>query len=466
MTKKSSKKRKIGAPHVYTIIMMLVIIAYALAWILPSGQFDRIYDEATESELVVAGSYHAVEKDYPDIFDLFTAIQRGYVEIADITFFIFFAYGFMYLLTKNGTLNALIGLLLRKLGNRISLLIPVSMLAFGLLGSVAGLYEEIYGLVPVFIGIALAIGYDEIVGGAIVITGVGIGFSAAIINPFSLGIAQEIAGVSLYTGTVFRIVTFLLFMIVGVFYVMRYARKVRKDPSKSIMHGEPNRRTAAMSKEELADTKFTGVHLASSIIFVITIALVLYSTLNWGWYINELGGLFLLALIITGFVSKMKFGAIMDVWIESIKEIAFGLMTIGFVRGAIVLLEDSMVMDTVINFFAELLSNSGLYFTAIGMFVVQYLADFFITGGPAQAVATMPIMAPLSDLVGMNREIAVQAYVFASGFADMIWPTAVAIDCAIMAVPLQKWYRFILPLVGVFLVMQVALMIVCVNIYA
>ena len=114
MAEKNSRKRKIGAPHVYTIIMMLVIIAYALAWILPSGQFDRIYDEATESELVVAGSYHAVEKDYPDIFDLFTAIQRGYVEIADITFFIFFAYGFMYLLTKNGTLNALIGLLLRQ----------------------------------------------------------------------------------------------------------------------------------------------------------------------------------------------------------------------------------------------------------------------------------------------------------------------------------------------------------------
>lgn len=468
---KQSEKMTLGekfinfkAPHTYTIITCVVLFAFALCWILPAGEFERVYDPISESDVVVPGSYQLLEKDPPGFFDIFTAVQVGYIQMADILFFVFFAYAFVFMLTKNGTIDAIIGLMLRKLQTRISLIIPVSMIGFGLMGSIAGIYEEIYGLVPIFVGIAIAIGYDGIVGGAIAITGTATGFAAATINPFSLGIAQGLADVPLYSGMSFRIVTFIVFQGIAIAYVMRYAAKIKKNPEKSHLYGIDLPAVKTRAQSELMELEFSQVHFWSSIIFAGTIGAVIVTTLVFGWYINELAGLFLLMLIVTGFVSRNSYGQIMDIYVEGAQNVLFGMLTIGFTRAAIVLMEDTHVLDTITNFFANILVDTSAYTAAIGMLVVQYLIDFFITGGPAQAVATMPIMAPLADLIGLNRQIAIQAYVFGSGFADMLWPTCVALDCAIMGLPIAKWYKFIVPLVGIMFVVQVIFMIIAILI--
>lgn len=217
-------------PHAYVIIFSMTIITAILANIVPAGVFDRITD-ADGNEIVVAGSYHAVEKIGCSIFDMFKSIQLGFIDSAQSIFFIIFAYSFVYILIKNGTFDAVVGFILRRIGDRVQLIIPVCMLCFGILGSTMGMFEETYGLLPVFISIAAVIGYDAIVGGSIIYLGVAIGFAAATINPFTIGITQEVAGVALFSGLGYRIFCFVVFMTIAIVYVMHYANKIKKDPT-------------------------------------------------------------------------------------------------------------------------------------------------------------------------------------------------------------------------------------------
>lgn len=446
--------------HPYVVILCVVFAVYLLCVLLPSGSFDRVAN-ADGDMIVVAGSYHSIEKDIPSIFDLFLNIQLGYVDTASITFFIIFAYAFVYMLTVNGTMNVALGNLAQKLGSKTHLFIPISMIAFGFLGSTAGLYEEVYGLIPVFIGAAMALGYDAVVGGAIVFVGVATGFAAAMTNPFTIGIAQGVAKVPLFSGMNFRIFVFIVFEIAVISYVSYYAKKVKNDPTRSVLYGA---KTSIVNHIELKAEKMTTVHKLSLFAMVFTFGMTLYSTLKLGWYIDELAALFFMMFIVVGFISKYNLGKIMDIFIEAAKEILFGVMTIGFIRGAVITMENAAVLDTVIYYLSFFLVGSSRYITSLGMLFSQNVINLFITGGPAQAMATMPIMGPVADLAGMDRQIAVLAFQFGDGFSNMFWPTGVAIECGIMGIPMARWYKFMTPLFGIMLVLQVVLIVVATTI--
>ena len=407
--------------------------------------------------VVVAGTYHAIEKSIPSIFDLFLNIQLGYVDTASITFFIIFAYAFVYMLTVNGTMNVVLGNLAAKLGKKTHMFIPISMMAFGILGSTAGLYEEVYGLIPVFIGAAMALGYDAVVGGAIVFVGVATGFAAALTNPFTIGIAQEVANVPLFSGMNFRIIVFVVFEIAVISYVSHYAKKVKMDPSKSVLYGVER---SVVNHIELKSEKMTSVHKLSLVSLVFTFGMTLYSTLKMGWYIDELAALFFMMFIFVGFISRYSLGRIMDIFIEAAKEILFGVMTIGFIRGAVLTMENSAVLDTVIYYLSFFLVGTSSYITSLGMLFSQNVINLFITGGPSQAMATMPIMAPVADLAGMDRQIAILAFQFGDGFSNMFWPTGVAIECGIMGIPMARWYKFMAPLFGIMVILQIVLIVI------
>lgn len=214
------KKKRFKMPHAYVIIFIMTVITAILANIIPAGTFDRVED-ASGNSVVVADSFHHVDKIGCNIFDMFKSFQIGFEDSAQIIFFIIFAYAFVYVLLKNGTFDALVGSVLRKVGNRIELIIPVCMILFGLLGSTMGMFEETYGLIPVFISIAMALGYDAIVGGSVIYLGVAVGFAAATINPFTIGIAQEVAGVKMFSGLGYRILCFVVFMGISIWYVWR-----------------------------------------------------------------------------------------------------------------------------------------------------------------------------------------------------------------------------------------------------
>ncbi|MEG0291169.1 MAG: YfcC family protein [Anaerovoracaceae bacterium] len=457
------KKRKFNLDniHPYSVILVVLVVAFLLAVFLPSGEFDRV-ENADGEMIVVAGSYHSVEKETPTIFSVLKNVQLGYIDTAQLIFFIIIAYAFVFMATKNGTMNAALSAVARKLGKRTYIFIPISVLLFGLLGSTAGLYEEVYGLIPVFIGMAVMMGYDAVVGGAIVFVGVATGFAAAITNPFTIGIAQSVAKVPLYSGMGFRICVFVIFEIAVISYIMWYANKVKKDPKKSVIHGLS---IGLAEKFESTDQPMTGVQKITLIICITVIVMTVVGTLKFGWYIDELAALFLGGFFLIGFISRYGTGQIMDIFIEGAKEILFGIMTIGFIRGAVITLEDAAVLDTITQGLSVFLVGGSKYITGLGMLFSQNLINLFITGGPAQAMATMPIMSPLCDLADVNRQLAVVGFQFGDGFSNMFWPTGVAIECGIMGIPMIRWYKFMAPLFGIMVVLQCILMVVAVNIY-
>ena len=449
------KKQRLQMPHAYVIIFIMTIFTAILANVVPAGVFDRVEDAAGNT-VVVPGSYHAVEKVGCSIFDMFKSIQLGFVDGAQIIFFIVFAYAFVYILIKNGTFDAVVGFILRKIGDRIELIIPVCMITFGLLGSTMGMFEETYGLIPVFISIAVVLGYDAIVGGSIIYLGVAIGFASATINPFTVGIAQEVAGVTMFSGLAYRVVCFVVFMGISIWYVWRYAHKVKHDPTKSVLFGTKLEMLEVGSKDELMRTKFTWTHKISCLMFVFTIAMLLVGTIQFGWYIDEIATLFIIMTIVTGLISRFTASQIAEFFIEASKEMMYGALLVGISRSIPVIMEQAFIIDTIVYWLSNLLANFQGMLSALGMLFAQNIINFFIPSGAGQALVTMPILAPVGEMVGVSRQVSVLAFQFGDGFSNIFWPTSVFMMCGIMRLPIDKWYKFVTPL---FIMLFVASMI-------
>ena len=287
----------------------------------------------------MADSFEYVDDvDAPGIFDMFLALEAGYVDAADIMFLIVFAYGFVYILTKNGTMDAALGTLVKKFGNNVQLLIPVTMLILGIMASTMGIYEEVYGLFPVFVGIFMALGYDAVVGGAVIFLGVSIGYAAGTTNPYTIAIAQDIAEVPLYSGMGFRWVIFAVTEAIAILYVMAYARKVKKDPKKSVLYGSDLDGIQARSIDELQTAKMSTRQILCLVEFFGVLLFLFYAILNLGWYIDEISAFFFMAMVVAGILSGYSATDICKTFIESTKSMVSSMLVVGFTRGILILM--------------------------------------------------------------------------------------------------------------------------------
>ena len=449
------------APHTYVLLVCILLGVVVLTYLVPAGTYERILDEETGQMIVLPGTFHFVDSNKPSFFDIFLAIQRGYVDAADIMFLIVFAYSYIYLLTQNGTLDSSIRVLIKRMGSRTHFIIPVCMMIFGLLGATLGIFEEVYGLVPVFIGIMTALGYDTLVGGSVVYIGVATGFSAALTNPFSVGIAQSIAQVPANSGLGYRAVVFLVFQSVSIWYVMRYARRIKQDPTKSILYETAFQPPAYEDKDDAPP--FLTHQKLCLLLFFFTIGILIYGTACLNWYINEIAAMFLMMMVITGLVSGYTTAEICDLFIDATKKIISSILVIGLTRGIVLLMQDAMISDTVVFGLAKFLDSSNKALSAVGMLFLQNIINFFITGSSSQATITMPIMAPVADIVGIERETAILCYCFGDGFSDMFWPTACSLECGLMGISLDKWYRFIMPLFFIMIFLQLFFVVCSVS---
>ena len=460
---KEKKKFKFKMPHTYVILISIMVLMLILTHIIPAGEYDRVEDPVSGRMVVVADSYHEIDVDAPGIFDLFLALQAGYVDAANIMFLIIFAYGFVYVLTKNGTMDAALGTMVRKIGSRVWLLIPITMLVLGVLGSTMGIYEEVYGLFPVFVGIFMGLGYDAIVGGAIIFLGVSIGYAAGTTNPYNIAVAQDVAGVELYSGMEFRWAIFVAFEALAILYVMNYARRVKANPERSLVKGIHIDSVEMKSINSLDEVKMTLRQKLCLVEFFGVIAFLTYSVLELGWYVDEIAALFLMAMVIAGIISGYSATEICKTFIESTKSMVSSMLIVGFTRGILILMEQGCITDTIVYGLVNLLEGASKYVSAYGMLILQNLIKFFINGSTSQATITMPIMAPTAELVGLSKQIAVLAYQFGNGFADCFWPTSCALCCGLMGgVPLNKWYRFVTPLFLMMLVLEFVFMTIAV----
>lgn len=463
MNKYKEKLMHIKMPHTYVLLSIILLIVVAMTYVIPAGSYDRILDEASGKMVVLPETFHYVEGVRPGFFDIFLAVQKGYVSASNILFLIVFAYSYVYLLTENGTINNSIRILVKKLGNRTQFMIPVCMILFGLLGATLGIFEETYGLVPVFAGIMMAMGYDSLVGGAVVYVGVATGFAAALTNPFSVGIAQSIAEVPINSGLGYRVIIFIVFEAVSIWYVMRYAKRVKADPTKSVLYGV-ERESEAISVKESSE-EFTTRQKICLLLFFVTIGTLLYGTTQLGWYIDEIAAMFFMMMVITGFIAGYSPTRLCQTFIAATRSVVPSILVIGFTRGILLIMQDAMISDTVVYGLAKLLNSSNKVFSAVGMLALQNIINFFITGSSSQATITMPIMAPVADIVGLSRQTAVLCYCFGDGFSDMFWPTACSLECGLMGISIDKWYKFIGPLFAIMTVLQIFFISVSVWVY-
>ncbi len=447
------EKRQFKIPHTYVILGMIIIIMAALTWIVPAGEFDRITDEASGRTMVVPGTFHEVDGKPVGLFRLLTLVQEAMIDSSGIIFFIFFAYAFVYMQMKCGAFDAAVGAMLRKLRGHRGFIIPLFMLIFGLCGSTFGMTEETFGFIPVFMGIAVALRYDALVGGAMVYVGVITGFAAATVNPFTIGVAHTVAELPMFSGLAFRCVVFAAFMCVSIWYVMRYAKKVQKNPELSIVK-DVELSAKGLSEEELLKTEFTARHKISMLLFLITVILIMYGAVKLGWYINEIAGLFIGMMILVGLIQRYNFSEIAQIFIEACRDIMFGALVCGVAKVILLVMQDGMIIDTLTNAIVNIANTNSKYLSGFMMLIVQNLLNFFIPSGSGQAVTSMPIMVPIADMVGLPRQVAVLAYQFGDGFSNMIWPTSVATWCGMMKLPMDKWYKFVLPLGGILFVME------------
>jgi len=458
------KRLQFKMPHNYVILVAIMILMLLLTHIIPAGEYQRVQDPVSGKMVVVPDSYQRIDVDAPGFFDLFIALEQGYVEAADIMFLIIFAYGFVYVLTKNGTMNAALGTMVKKVGNRVQFLIPITVLTLGILASTMGIYEEVYGLFPIFVGIFIALGYDALVGGATIFLGISVGYAAGTTNPYNVAVAQNVAGVDLYSGMQMRWAVFAVFEAVTILYLMHYAAKVKANPAKSIMHGVDLGETRIKSIEDLNDVRMTVRQKLCLALFFGVIAFLLYAVLELGWYIDEISALFLLAMVAAGIISGYSATEICMTFIESTKSMVSSMLVVGFTRGITILMRQGCITDTIVHGLVSVMEGGSKYVAAYAMLIMQNIIKFFINGSTSQATITMPIMAPTAELVGLSKQIAVMAYQFGNGFADFFWPTGCALCCGLMGVPLNKWYKFAAPLFAIFLVLEFVFMTIAVTV--
>ncbi len=434
----------IKVPHTLVLLFGMVILAQIMTYVLPSGEFERQTAADGHHESVVAGSFHEVDAPALPWHAAFTSLPRGFEAAQGIIFFVFIVGGTFAVLRATGAIDAMIGVLLDKLSGVPWLLIAGGIVFFTAGSASIGMAEEYLPFIPVLIILCVGLGFDRITAVGILLVAYAVGYGCAPFNPFTVIIAQDIAGLETYSGTAYRVILVLLFMVPGFFHVYRYSRKVAADPGASLLAGLPDDGDDRLPDNHPTFVPAHGVVLA---LVVALIGLLVWGIKVHGWYLSEMMALFVGLAVVLGFVARLSPDTVAREFCVGAAELATTALLIGFARTIQVVLDEGRVVDTIINAVAAPLEGLGPSLAAVGMFMFQSVCNLFIPSGSGQAYVTVPLMAPLGDLVGVNRQIAVLAYQFGDGFTNILVPTnAVLVGIlAIARVPLDRWWRFIMP---------------------
>lgn len=451
-------------PDVFVIVFSLIILAAVLTWVLPGGSYERTEKvvNGQSRTIVVDGSYHA-EPARPQTWQIFTAPVNGFLRsgITEIVVFIFLVGGAFYVLNETGAIAAGIHQLVRILKGREYLVIPIVMTFFSFFGAAFGMCEEAIPFVLIFVPLALALGYDSIVGISLSFLAAGVGFAGAFVNPFTLQIAQGLAGLPPLSGMGYRLIVWTVATGVTIAWVMVYAARIKADPTRSPMYELDCVRREELLAQQQEQMEFTWRHGTNLAILGLVIVAMIYGAAVRGWFIVEIAGLFVAMGIITGLVSGMDLNHLAKTFIAGCRDIAGAALIVGFVGGIIVILESGNIMDTILHGMGTVTSQLPGLVSAWSMYGMQVVLNTFIPSGSTKAALTMPLMAPLADLSGITRQTAVLAYQLGDGFTNMIIPTSgVTIGTLAMArIPYEKWARWNLPMQAMFIVMSLLFLV-------
>ena len=441
-------------PHVCILLLFIIIICAVLTYIIPAGEFDREQIEGTSRAVVVAGSYHPVEQAPVSFMTTFKSLTKGFQATANIIAMILFSSGAFKVMIEAGMVENLLGSLLGKVSKRSNsgpLVIWIVTFVFSVIGIFIG--PEVH--VPftvVTVAIALAMGYDLIVGMAMVLGG-SIGFATAPINASTIGTSDAICGLPLFSGMALRTCFWFCATCVTCLIITHYAETVRKTPERSYAKGIDT--TGLSFKKDVSECHMQGRDWGVLACLIGIFAFTVIGCTQWGWYIDEMTTVFILGGIAAGIVAGFSGNKIVECFIEGAKDVVFGAMCVGIANGISVVLSEGHILDSIIYYLSAPLAGLPTVLGGILMTVVHGIINFFIPSGSGQAAATMPIMFPIGDLIGLTKQTSILCFQIGDGVTNIAIPTlgSLMAVCAVARVPFEKWLKFAVRLVaGVYLV--------------
>jgi uncharacterized ion transporter superfamily protein YfcC len=448
-------------PDTLVFIGSILVLFMVLTWVVPAGEYARV--EVEGRTVVDPDAFEYVAQNPVMPWQLLMAPLKGFVAAADIIGFVFLIGAAFAVVSRTGAIQAGLIRVVRwgEAHPRYRIwTIPALMTLFSLGGATFGMSEETLVFILITIPMARAMGYDTLVGVSIPVVGAFAGFAGAFMNPFTVGIAQGIAELPLLSGIGYRLLVWLVFTGVSIGFVVRYGERVRRDPNRSRMAGlEPAGEGGASN--ELEDLPLTGRRRGVLWVLGWTLLALLVGATAWGWYIPEMAGLFVGMGLMVALVYGLTAGETVEAFYQGARDMTVAAVLIGFARSLLVVAEEGRIIDTLLHAVAVGARDYPAVISVEIMFVAQSCLNVMVPSGSGQAALTMPIMAPLSDLLGISRQTAVLAYQLGDGVTNLIIPTSGLLMAilGVAKVPYDRWVRFIWPLVLLLTLLSMLLLI-------
>jgi uncharacterized ion transporter superfamily protein YfcC len=454
-------KAKFSFNTLFMIFAMVVAVA-ALTWIIPGGEYKR--ELVGDKTLVIAGTFAGVESHPQGLGAVLTAPLKGFMEAAKIIGFCFIIGGIFTIIQNTGAITAGVNWMAWYFSHKPHMqkfFIPATMTLFSVAGTTFGMCEETMLFVPLFMLLAISLGYDSLVGTAIPFLGAAAGFAGAVINPFTLGIAQEIAQLQPISGWEYRLLIWFLSTLFMIIFVMRYAKKVKANPRISPVYEIDRKRGLNLESSSTERVHMERRHLRVLLAFLLALMLLVFGVIQYKWGIIEMSALFLGLGIVAGIVGRLSTGEITESFKAGAKDMMGVALIIACARAILVVANDGKILDVMLYQLGGLISHLPRVVAAQAMFVTQGIINFFVHSGSGQAALTMPIMAPLADVLGFTRQTAVLAFVFGEGWINPILPTS-GVTMGVLGlagIPWEKWAKWLLPIQIFFFILALLLLI-------
>ncbi|HYT73578.1 MAG TPA: hypothetical protein VEL79_02415 [Vicinamibacterales bacterium] len=424
--------RRLRLPHPLALLTACILAGAILSWVVPAGQYDRRDDPSTGKRIVVAGSFHHVDPQPVGPFAALLAVPHGMIDAASVIFFVFLVGGAFTVVEETGALKQAVGSLVLRLGARGTLVIPIVSLAFAAAGALENMAEEIIALVPVLLLVTRRLGFDAITGVAISIGAAAIGAAFSPINPFQAQIAQKLAGLALLSAWQFRTTVMGLALAVWIAGTWRHALRTRRAP-------------------EASDVRSSGLPPRLVTVLLVVIAaftIFIYGVIRLGWDFDQMAALFFAMGLIAGFAGGLGAGGTAQAFVNGFGSMAYAAMLIGFARAIFVVLDQGRIVDTIVHGLVSPLQHLPVTACAIAMMGVQAVIHFPVPSVSGQAVLTMPLLVPVSDLIGLSRQVTVLAFQYGAGLTELVTPTngAIVAVAAASGVKFGDWLSFAVPI--------------------
>lgn len=454
----AEKAKGSRVPHVFALMFIITIIMAILTWVIPAGEYERI--KVGERTVVVADSFKVVDSNPQGFWQIFDAVVKGWIQSASMIFMVFFVGGAIKILEETGTIRIGMNRIVHKLKGKEFLAVAIIMILMSIGGATGVFANPVIALIPLGILLAKGLGYDSVVGFAIIYLGSYAGFNVGWGNVFTVGIAHEIAELPMFSGFGVRVLFHIVNVALCIGFVYLYARKIKTDPAKSLLFSaeEAVEEKNHFEEQESMDLR----HILCTIIVFFGFGMIIYGSLELKWGINHYSVVFFMMAVFCGLIGGLGLNGTASNFVKGAAGLTYAALVIGMARGISVVMTDGKIIDTVVYYISLPVAKFGPVIGANIMFFANTVLNFFIPSGSGQAVTVMPIMVPLADLTGITRQVAVQAFQFGDGLSNCFIPTSsVLMGClGLASFSYEKYIKWVFPLIA----LQISLAVVALTV--